>query len=106
MTDPIPFIVTRFRCPFCRRTRSSKKRTADHIGRCWSNPETRGCKTCEHYELVETGEHCFPGRPCNCNDGYEGCAVGVSLAGHGTDGDDDYVRPGPIVGCDKWEATR
>lgn len=106
MTVPIPFVVTRFRCPFCPRTASSKKRTAEHIGRCWHNPQARSCKTCKHYEPAEpSGDYCFPGRPCNCNEGTdESCAIGVSLAGRGTEGDDDYVRPGLIVGCDKWEA--
>jgi hypothetical protein len=129
MPEPIPFTVTRHRCPFCPRTGSSKARATDHIARCWSNPETRGCKTCAHFEKYAGGPTCFPGRPCDCNDGYEQCAVGISLTGrpacercggHGEigmgdaigggmsecpecSGDGHEIKPGPIVHCGEWE---
>lgn len=102
MSEPIPFTVTRYRCPCCPRTGSSKARVREHIGRCWHNPDAKGCKTCKYYEPGEPGgEVCFPGRPCNCNQGEEeSCAVGVSLSGNDFD-----IKPGPIVGCEKWEAA-
>jgi len=84
MTEPIPFKVTRYRCPHCPRTASSKARMVDHIGRCWTNPEARGCKTCAHY--------------AQNYEGAEFCAVGVDLAvGDGA--------TSPIVHCDLWEAS-
>lgn len=88
--EPIPFTTTRWRCPFCRRTASSKSRMNLHISRCWHNPAVHGCKTCKHFEAWH-------------GDWGDECDAGVSLAGHGDQFDDDYVRPGPIVGCDKWE---
>ena len=77
---PEPVTVTRWRCPFCHRSRAHKSTTAEHIARCWLNPAARSCKTCAHYELEPGGESCFPGRPCNCNDGYAECAAGVDIA--------------------------
>lgn len=109
MSEPIPVRVTRYACPSCSRTHSSKAGARRHIGRCWYNPEARGCKTCKHYEPAEpSGDYCFPGRFCRCNEGTEeSCAVGVSLAGSMPDPldphDSEPVRPGPIVGCEKWE---
>jgi hypothetical protein len=76
---PEPITVTRWRCPFCRQSWAHKKAAAEHAGRCWRNPAARSCKTCAHYESVPTGEPCFPGQPCGCNDGYEACNAGVDL---------------------------
>jgi len=45
MTDVEPFTVTRYRCPFCRRSWQSKKRAEGHAAVCWFN---HGCKTCRH----------------------------------------------------------
>jgi hypothetical protein len=109
MAEPIPFRVLRYRCPHCPRTGSSKARITEHIGRCWLNPEVRGCKTCKHFE---------PYGPEN----GDGCAVGVDLSGRpacvncGGPGDPwnpcehctgsgAEIKPGPIVGCDRWEAV-
>ena len=108
---PIPFRVLRYRCPTCPRTASSKARMTDHIGRCWTNPDARGCKTCRHFRPYG------PESP-------DWCANGVSLAGqvgcqrcYGTpdpfggtcpaaashDGDGREIKSGPIVGCDRWQ---
>lgn len=115
MSEPIPFRVTRYRCPHCPRTGSGKARVAEHMARCWRNPAVRGCKTCRHF-VTWMGDY------------GSDCAVGVSLAGrpectlcHGfgrTFGDDlgvsectecggdgAEIKPGPIVGCEKWEAA-
>lgn len=80
MPDPEAIMVKRWLCPFCRRSRSSKRVVAEHIARCWLNPVARSCKTCVSYEYDRGGEPCFPGRPCNCNDGYEACGEGVDLS--------------------------
>lgn len=48
-TEPISFVVTRWRCPFCARTYSSKLLATRHVARCWTNPGARSCKTCTHY---------------------------------------------------------
>lgn len=118
MSEPIPLQVTRYRCPHCARTASSKSRTREHMARCWYNPAVRGCKTCKHFD--------------NTYEDYgEDCNVGVDLSGrpacadcHGTGyadtglfadtdpkcptckGDAAEIKPGPIVGCEKWEARR
>lgn len=47
--EPIRYVVTRYRCPFCPRGHSSRTRAVDHIGRCWYNPANRTCKTCRSF---------------------------------------------------------
>jgi len=49
--QPIKYRVTRFRCPFCTRSRSSRKLIADHMARCWKNPAVRSCVTCRHFDV-------------------------------------------------------
>jgi hypothetical protein len=83
--EPIPFVTTRYACPHCTRTASAKTRIREHMGRCWYNPDAHGCKTCANFR---DGDYHAP----------ESCGVGVSLLGGGD------ARPGPIIGCDKWEA--
>jgi hypothetical protein len=124
VTAPVAVRVTRYQDPWCGRTHSSRKRAVEHMGRCWRNPDARGCLTCRHFEPaipgeVETG---WPGET-------EGCAVGVSLAGRpecpdcyggrvggiefdtpqtvcpSCNGNHTAVKPGPIVHCEKWEAS-
>ena len=79
--EPIAVKVTRYRCPFCRRSWSSRKRAADHIGRCWLNPEARGCKTCEHWQahywepiFADTGERVA------CYELAEACRADVDIS--------------------------
>lgn len=99
MSEPIPVKVTRYRCPTCPRTGSSKARIREHHARCWTNPEARGCKTCKHFEEA-TDDRCDAPYGCGaCHDIPESCAVDVSLAGRPECG----IKPGPIVGCDRWE---
>jgi hypothetical protein len=88
---PVPFTVTRYRCPLqqCGRTGSSKARIADHIARCWLNPEARACKTCTHYR-PDTSEG---------DVGYlspEYCAIGLPFS------EDSLGRPTLVVGCPEW----
>jgi hypothetical protein len=82
---PVVLQVTRYRCPFCTRSRAKKATTEQHIARCWHNPEVRACLTCAHYEPPEAGpypEH--PGWP-------EGCAVERDITG------------GIAANCPLWE---
>jgi hypothetical protein len=118
--------VTRYGCPCCPRTHATRRDALAHVGRCWVNPDNRGCKTCAHFEErmpgeIDTG---YPGEE-------EACALGVSLAGQdayefcpahtdpvnpfGSDGasgcadcrtDGKHVPPGPILHCGLWEARR
>lgn len=105
MTEPIPFTAIRYRCPHCPRTRSKQVRIREHIPICWYNPEARGCKTCKNFFPADE-DRCDAPNGCGaCNTAPEGCAVGVSLDGHGDEFDLDYVRPGPIIGCPRWEAV-
>ena len=79
---PEAVTVTRWRCPFCRRSRSAKRATAEHIGRCWLNPSVRSCKTCANHEAGGDACGCEPG----CNWGSpsgsipDSCAVGVDVS--------------------------
>lgn len=116
MTAPIPVRVLRYQCPFCSRSASRPGRTREHMARCWRNPEARGCKTCKNFEPFEPGEP-----EVGLADVDEGCAAGVNLTGHPActtcggysdpwnqhDGCIGYeVKPGPIVHCEKWEASQ
>lgn len=92
---PIPVVVTRHQCPFCRRTHSKKAAAIAHIGRCWKNPRTHGCKTCAHFQEERRSLHqCIPGRDCGCDSWPEACCH--------TDGPEELG--GPITGCPLWEA--
>lgn len=84
---PVPFTVTRYRCPLCSRTRSSKKAIGEHIARCWLNPAARSCKTCDHYDPGSNG--CWGDPMCNCASG-EDCRAGVDLV------------DGLPINCPKW----
>lgn len=129
MTDtgtpaPIAVKVTRWRCPHCARSHSTRARCTDHIGRCWQNPGARGCKTCAHYNPERPADVDYPGAfeycAINANDldGHPACPAchgegwadtpsgGQRKCGpHLTDqhiGDGSEVKPGPIVGCPQW----
>lgn len=116
MTEPIPVMVRRFRCPFCPRGHASKARAVEHIGRCWSNPAARGCKTCRHFagwdvygeEVCEQGVD-LSGRPaCERCGGYGDIPVGGDLGMTECPectGDGAAVKAGPIVHCDQWESS-
>ena len=113
MSAPIAVQVTRYRCPFCPRSLSSKTRMVEHIGRCWKNPGARGCMTCLHF-VKEEGEPDV-GLPA-----FEDCKADIDLnggchacgkppkPGHRHCEDHpmaDMTMPGPIVGCALWEAA-
>jgi hypothetical protein len=111
VTQPIPFRVTRYRCPHCPRTGASKARVREHIGRCWTNPATRGCKTCKHFEPYgpESGDSCAVGvdlggqKKCGVCFGIPDVLDEVCPDAANHDGDGREVKAGPIVGCDRWE---
>lgn len=87
---PVPFTVTRYRCPACSRTGSSRKQIANHMVRCWLNPDAKACKTCALYR-PDTSEG---------DVGYlspEYCAVGLEFP------EDQLGRPTLAVGCPKWQ---
>lgn len=39
MSEPIRDTITVFRCPFCRRSRTRRSATAEHMRHCFKNPE-------------------------------------------------------------------
>lgn len=88
MSQPIPFTVTRYKCPHCTRTRSSKRVIVEHIGRCWENPEARSCKTCVHHAPATHVDTDYG--PVALDNEF--CRRGVQL--------DD----GLPINCPKWEA--
>lgn len=92
---PLPFTVVRYRCPFerCSHTRSKKAVIAKHIERCWHNPATRSCLTCDHFRPAYGGCWADPG--CNC-DSPETCAVGEDLESELHTGCPSW-RPDPTI---------
>lgn len=89
--EPERIKVTRYRCPFCTRSRSRKQATVEHIARCWHNPAARSCKTCANYRPAYGP--CAGDPQCNCGSSDEECTAGVQLPERGL-----------ITGCEKWEA--
>lgn len=76
MIAPVEQKVTRYLCPFCRRGHSQKRAAAEHIERCWCNPEVRACKGCVHYDPP----CCRGGSPeCGCGGRWE-CVAPVQTA--------------------------
>lgn len=48
---PMPIVVSRHQCPFCRRyTRANQDAVTKHMRSCWHNPGLRCCKTCAHHQ--------------------------------------------------------
>jgi len=91
---PEAVVVTRWRCPFCRRSRSHKKAAAEHIARCWLNPAARSCKTCANLSPGYDACGCEPG----CNWGSP--AGGVPDSYHaGADISDGEIK----TGCLLWQ---
>lgn len=90
MTAPVAVQVTRYACPFCSRSRAKKSATAEHIGRCWSNPATRSCKTCLHFEDGSVEPPALGGVGASCE-------AGRDLPGY---------EEMPVVGCPLWESAQ
>jgi hypothetical protein len=66
---PMPVVVSRHQCPFCRRfTRADVRAVQDHMGRCWQNPGLRCCKTCDWHQ---DGSHPEDDESCRHPDGPE-----------------------------------
>lgn len=81
---PMPVVVSRHQCPFCRRfTRAGARQVQDHMGRCWQNPGLRCCKTCIHHQ---DGSHPEDDESCRNPDGPEW---------------EDYRFP--VLHCPLWE---
>jgi hypothetical protein len=93
-TIPEQITVTRWRCPFCRRSRSAKRAAAEHMARCWLNPAVRSCKTCANFEPAADACGCEPG----CNWGSPAGGI-PDRCGAGADISDGEVR----TGCRLWQ---
>jgi hypothetical protein len=124
VSQPIPVRVTRYACPHCPRTHSSRQRAVAHMGRCWYNPAAKGCKTCEYFMPAEHADYVsgYPGADEYCMRGVgltgrpscATCAGGGSVIDGATlgvsecptcGGDAAAVKPGPIVGCPEWSPS-
>lgn len=121
--QPIPVRVLRHACPHCGRTHSRPVRAREHMARCWQNPEVRGCKTCKHFEPYgpEWDDECTAGVDLSGHPACGGCgganwvptgeifrprfATGGPVLAQCREcgGNGREVKPGPIVGCSKWE---
>lgn len=92
-----PYVTTRHRCDFCRKTYASKSKATAHENQCWCNPATRHCRTCANwtpdprYGVV-----------------FGSCAIGLAPQfpyisnRHPDDHDPDYQM---IDGCEGWEGS-
>ncbi|WP_280244979.1 hypothetical protein [Nocardia abscessus] len=94
MADPVAYTVVRHRCVFCRYSRTRRATVADHIERCWHNPQTRTCRTCASFVPAGAGRDCVPGRPCSCDDTDAFCEEGVTLPADGL----------PVIACPRWNS--
>jgi hypothetical protein len=84
---PMPVIVQRHQCPFCRRyTRADLRQVQDHMTRCWQNPALRCCKTCVHHQDAS-------GTPGSPDEWEESCTR--------PDGPEEYRFP--VLHCPLWE---
>lgn len=85
---PVEITVKRWLCPYCRRSHSKKPAAIGHATRCWSNPDTRTCRTCVHFDTVDSDP----------DTGYQGflwChAQNTQLP----------VESTPVLNCPLWEA--
>ncbi|MFE2712281.1 hypothetical protein ACFXKI_09890 [Streptomyces mirabilis] len=82
---PMPVVVSRHQCPFCRRfTRADIRQVNDHMTRCWQNPGLRCCKTCVHHQ--DAGP--YDDESCTHPDGPEWEAYRF-----------------PVLHCPIWEAA-
>ncbi|MET9517460.1 hypothetical protein [Streptomyces sp. NPDC002994] len=91
---PLPVVVTRHQCPYCRITRSKRSAAVAHMARCWNNPANRTCRSCVHFEPAVSYGDCEPGRRCSCGDEPANCGVEVELP--------DYDQM-PVTDCQQWE---
>jgi hypothetical protein len=95
---PMPVVVSRHQCPFCKRfTRADVRQVQDHMTRCWQNPALKTCKTCIHHqpESRDAGHSCIPGQTCGCNDWDEACTH--------PDGPEFEDYRFPVLHCPLWE---
>jgi hypothetical protein len=87
---PMPVVVQRHQCPFCRRyTRADPAQVTDHMSRCWHNPGLRCCKTCTHHQDAS-------GTPGSPDEWLESCTH--------PDGPEYEDYTFPALHCPLWQA--
>jgi hypothetical protein len=87
---PMPVVVSRHQCPFCRRfTRASIAAVTDHMTRCWANPVLRCCKTCTHHQDAS-------GTPGSPDEWLEACVH--------EDGPEYEEYRFPVLHCPLWQS--
>lgn len=110
MSLPIAYVTTRHRCPHCRKSYAHKANAAQHMERCFSDPERRTCKTCKHDEPASGGWDPETGlddyEPRHCAEGYDQgpscieCGAHPEVCGH------ERYKPATLLTilCPSWEA--
>jgi len=89
---PMPVVVSRHQCPFCRRfTRANVRQVQDHMTRCWQNPALKTCKTCAHHQDAS-------GTPGSPDEWLESCT--------NPDGPEHEGYRFPVLHCPLWEAKK
>lgn len=101
LPEPIVIRVTRYRCPFCRRSHSRRDGIRGHIKGCWHNPAARACGTCRHRDVYEDDDfECAAGL-----DPYVAETLTVADPGDARSGDvRTETRHHLVRGCPGWEA--
>lgn len=92
--EPIKTTVVRYKCPHCNRHHARKAGAIAHIGRCWSNPDNKTCRTCASFVPavydscgIDTGIGI-----CTCGSAPEQCDLGIELP-----------ENAPVVNCPQWQ---
>ena len=86
---PMPVVVQRNQCPFCRRfTRADHRQVTEHMTRCWQNPALACCKTCTHHQDASG----TPGEP---DEWLEACTH--------PEGPEYEEYRFPVLHCPLWE---
>ena len=55
--------VLAYHCDYCSKVYNTKKQTKQHEKKCYYNPETKSCASCDFIEMVGTPAICFAGIP-------------------------------------------
>jgi hypothetical protein len=64
--------IKKYQCDFCNRSYSSKRVAENHeLHKCFWNPDTKSCVTCEFLLAVSVDQNYLEGGENKCNTYYE-----------------------------------
>ena len=53
--------ITAFKCSHCSKIYSNPKQTKAHEKKCYRNPETKSCATCQNFDYDGENQSCSQG---------------------------------------------